>query len=114
MFRRIYVKNDDKLKFEEIIGKPFVNKDLINYFEKHFGFDFLDIKWTIQPKKVDQIVASVFDGLVKQLSIVLNHYNCDYIVLSGKPSSLNSTENLFVKYERDKAIVIVLQLQCLL
>ena len=84
--------------FEEIIGKPFVNKDLINYFEKHFGFDFLDIKWTIQPKKVDQIVASVFDGLVKQLSIVLNHYNCDYIVLSGKPSSLNSTENLFLKY----------------
>ncbi|MGV0939330.1 MULTISPECIES: virulence factor SrfB [unclassified Empedobacter] len=92
-------KNEVEVKtFEEIIGKSFTNKDLISYFERHFGFSFLDIKFTIQPKKLDQIIASVFDGLVKQLALVLNHYNCDYIVLSGKPASLNSLENLFLKY----------------
>ena len=88
----------EAVNLEEILGKPFTNKDLINYFEKHFGFSFLDLKFTIQPKKVEQIVHSVFDGVVKQLALVLNHYNCDYIILSGKPASLNSLEALFLKY----------------
>lgn len=91
-------KNIETKSFEEIIGEEFKNTELIKYFEKHFGFNFLNIKWVIQPKKVEQILNSVFDGIVKQLSITLNHYKCDYVVLSGKPVGLNSLEAIFSKY----------------
>lgn len=85
-------------KFEEILGKEFKNKPLIDYFENHFGFSFLEIKWNLNSNKVNQIVNEVFDGLVKQIALILNEYECDYIVLSGKPASLNSLESLFLRY----------------
>jgi len=87
-----------QVTFEEIIGKEFKNKELIQYFEKHFGFNFLEINWNIKSMKVNQIINSVFDGLAKQISLVINQYNCDYIVLSGKPCSSKSIESLFLKY----------------
>lgn len=98
-----YLKNANsnevvQVTFEKIIGKEFKNKELIKYFEKHFGFSFLDIQWTINPSKTNNIVNAVFESLIKQLSLLLNHYNCDYIILSGKPGSLKSIEKLFLKY----------------
>jgi hypothetical protein len=92
-------QDDEKLvSFEQIIGKEFKNKALIVYFEKHFGFNFLDLKWKISSQKINVITSSVFDSLIKQLCLVLNQYQCDYIVLSGKPCSLDSMEALFLKY----------------
>lgn len=98
-----YMKNANKnenstVSFEQIIGKEFKNKELILYFEKHFGFSFLEIKWKVSAQKVNTITSSVFDSLTKQLCLVLNQYQCDYIVLSGKPCSLDSMEALFLKY----------------
>lgn len=98
-----YLKNANKnetnsLSFEQIIGKEFKNKELIVYFEKHFGFNFLELKWNINSQKINAITNSVFDSMVKQLCMVLNQYQCDYIVLSGKPCSLNSLEEIFLKY----------------
>jgi hypothetical protein len=91
-------KEINNISFEEIIGKQYKNKELIIYFEKHFGFSFLDIKWKISAEKTNLILSSVFDSLSKQLSLVLNQYECDYIVLSGKPFSSDSMEALFLKY----------------
>ena len=91
-------KNIQVLTFEQIIGKDFKNKELIDYFENHFGFNFLEIKWNISAQKINAITNSVFDSIVKQLCLVLNQYQCDYVVLSGKPCSLNSLEEIFLKY----------------
>ena len=84
--------------FEEILGRKFLNKDLLDYFEKHFGFSLLEIPWRISPKQVNKIVSSVFDSLIRQIAVVFNQYQCDFVVLSGKPASLNSFEELFKKY----------------
>ena len=91
-------KNKSIVSFEEIIGKEFKNKELINYFEKHFGFNFLEIKWNISSQKINAINRSVFDSIVKQLCLVLNQYQCDFVILSGKPCSLDSLEEIFLKY----------------
>lgn len=84
--------------FEEIIGKKFLNKELLKYFEMYFGFSLLDIPWQISPKRVNMIVSSVFDALIRQICVVFNQYQCDFVVLSGKPASLHSFEELFKKY----------------
>jgi len=98
-----YLKNGNSTEivsqtFEQIIGKTFTNSELVAYFQKHFGVNFLDIKWKVSPQKINAIVCSVFDSLIKQLCIVLNQFQCDYVVLSGKPASLNSIEELFLRY----------------
>jgi hypothetical protein len=83
------------LTTEEILGKEFKNTALTNYFTKHFGFSFLDIKWKLSPKKVNAIVEAVFSKLIHQISFILNDSNCDYVVLSGRPCSLFSMESIF-------------------
>ena len=91
--------DEQKIKtFEEIIDRPFKNKEILKYFEKHFGFNILDIKWLITKERVNETVEAVFDSLIRQISVVMNQFDCDYVVLSGKPASLNSLENMFRKY----------------
>jgi len=86
------------MSLEEIIGGKFENNALVNYFEKVFGFNFLDIRWKMSAKVVNQIVSSVFEGLVRQMCLVINQFECDFVVLSGKPASLLSYEELFKKF----------------
>jgi hypothetical protein len=81
---------------KEITGNEFRNQELVKYFTKHFGFSFVDIKWRVSSRKINEIVDSVFSKLISQISLIANEYGCDYIVLSGRPCSLNSIENLFV------------------
>lgn len=89
---------DNYLTTEEILGRPFKNQELVNYFTKHFGFSFLDIKWRLNSKKVNDIVEAVFSKLIGQLSLILNECKCDYVVLSGRPASLSAIENSFRNY----------------
>ena len=81
--------------FEEIIGRKFQNTELLKYFERHFGFSLLDLQWKISADRVNTIVSSVFDTLIRQICVVFNQYQCDFVVLSGKPASLKSFEALF-------------------
>lgn len=87
-----------EMSFEEIIGHKYENSALVNYFERIIGFNFLEIRWTISAKVVNEIVASVFEGLVRQMCLVINQFECDFVVLSGKPASLLSYEELFKKF----------------
>ncbi|MNI15235.1 Virulence factor SrfB [compost metagenome] len=87
-----------EMSFEEIIGHKFENSALVNYFERIIGFNFLEIRWTISVKVVNEIVSSVFEGLVRQMCLVINQFECDFVVLSGKPASLLSYEELFKKF----------------
>lgn len=93
--------NSDKelyLRFEEIIDRKFTNTALVHYFEKFFGFSFLDITWKITGSVVHKVVADVYESLIRQIATVFNQFDCDYVVLSGKPASLNSFEAIFRKF----------------
>ena len=87
-----------EMSFEDILGKKFENLELVKYFEKVFGFSFLNIKWKISEVVVNDIVSSVFEGLIRQICLVINQYECDFVVLSGKPASLQHYEDLFKKF----------------
>jgi hypothetical protein len=88
-------KYDSYHTLKEITGNNFKNQELVNYFTKHFGFSFIDIKWRINSRKTNEIVGAVFSKLISQISLIANEYGCNYLVLSGRPCSLKSIENLF-------------------
>lgn len=71
---------------------------LLDYFAHHFGFRFEDIMWQYDPYEISDIVQSTMEPLLKQLAEVFYAYNCDVLVLAGRPTSLDAITELFVKY----------------
>ncbi len=99
-----YLENANKnnensvLTFEDIFGTKFNNTELLNYFHAHFGFKIQEVKWRLSSKQVNAIVQAVFEHLIKRISVLISQYECDFVILSGNPCSLNSLEQLFQKY----------------
>lgn len=101
-------RKPSRLKFEDLFKDlqpaPFV----LEHFNKHFSveangktyvdFDFKKIIWNFDSDVLSKIIVSKIDPLMKQLAIVMNKYNCDIVLLAGKPTSLNVITDLFLKY----------------
>lgn len=84
--------------FDEIFPNIRPSDYLLDYFANHFGFRFEDLKWRFDPECVADIVKSTMEKLMQQISVMLYAHNCDIIVLSGRPTSINAITELFVKY----------------
>lgn len=84
--------------FDEIFSDVRPSDYLLEYFENHFGFRFESLKWRFDPEQVADIVKSTMEKLLKQISMMLYAHQCDIIVLSGRPTSIDAITELFVKY----------------
>lgn len=89
---------DNILTYDDIFNDTKPNDELLNYFEDYFGFDFKEIIWRINSKKVNEIVNSVFSKLIKQICSIMHLYQVDVVLLSGKPCSFKMVEELFMRY----------------
>jgi len=99
----IYLKNANKenqtLTYSDIFTDNEPCKDLLDYFENHFGFNFKDLVWDINSEIIYKISVSVFDKLINQMSKVIKSYDADVLVLSGRTFQLNSLQTLFETYQ---------------
>lgn len=84
--------------YDEIFPTIKPSAYLLDYFADHFGFRFEELKWRFSPERVADIVKSTMENLMKQISVMLYAHNCDIIVLSGRPTSIDAITELFVKY----------------
>ncbi len=86
------------LSFEDFfpIHKP--SAELLEHFRATFGVPFEDIKWNFNKENVNRVVISCFDDLLKQISSIIYAYGADFVLLAGKPMSLNVFRDLFLKY----------------
>lgn len=84
--------------FEELFQELRPSEHLMIHFREHFGFDFRELSWRFDPEKIASIVRSTMEPLMKQLSIVVNAYNCDILILAGRPTSISAIPELFLKY----------------
>jgi hypothetical protein len=89
---------DEKIyTYEEIFEGTKPNKELLNYFYKHFEFRFEDLKWRLSSKKVNQIIDITFSKIIEQVSKLMFSHSCDLVILSGRPCSFYALEKLFLK-----------------
>ena len=96
------------LKYEDFFDELQPADFILQHFTKHFSlesngtvyvdFDFKKIVWNFDVERISQIIVSKIEPLMKQLAIVLNTYNCDIVLLAGKPMSLKPITDLFLKY----------------
>lgn len=84
--------------FQDIFGDVQPASYLLDNFEQHFGFRFEELSWRFDPEELNKLIKSTMEPLMKQLSVVLEAYHCDIVVLAGRPTSLDAVTDLFIKY----------------
>ena len=89
---------DQEYTYDDLFPNQKPNDELLNYFKEYFEFDFREITWKINSKKVNEIISSVFSKMIKQICSIMHLYKVDIVLLSGKPCSFNVVENLFMRY----------------
>lgn len=91
-------QTDKELSYKDIFKTNNPTKTLIDYFESHFGFSFTELKWKYNKNKLSTIVEKTFDNLMGKISSLFSYYQCDIVLLSGRPTSLKPLTDLFLKY----------------
>ena len=101
-------RKSTSLKYEDFFNELQPASFILDHFNKHFSitkngksyvdFDFKKIIWNFDCECLSKIVVAKIEPLMKQLAIVLNTYNCDIVLLAGKPTSLRAITDLFLKY----------------
>lgn len=96
------------LRYEDFFKELQPAEFIIDHFNKHFSisskgntivdFNFKKILWRFDAEALSSIVIAKIEPLMKQLAVVLNTYNCDIVLLAGKPMSLCAITDLFLKY----------------
>lgn len=84
--------------YDEIFKTNKPTSYLLKHFENHFGFRLEDVEWRYEPEKVALLVSKTLEPLMKQLSIILNAYGVDTLILAGRPASLDALTDLFIKF----------------
>lgn len=99
MLERLKQKRPSKLyTYDEIFPREKPASYLLDHFEHHFGFRFEELSWRFDPEEVAAVVRDTMESLIKALSVVMYAYNCDILVLSGRPTNLEPLTELFLKY----------------
>ena len=86
------------LSYNEIFNEVKPSKNVLDFFEQRFGFRLEGLMWSYSPDRLSQIIRSVFESMLKRISIILNTYGCDVVLLAGRPTSLSAVTDLFVKF----------------
>lgn len=82
----------------EILGQNMPSNYLMTYFEDLFGFSLTEILWEYNGEIIASQIKKTMEPLMKQLSIVVNAYNIDVLMLAGRPTSLDVLPDLFIKH----------------
>jgi hypothetical protein len=86
------------LSFADIFSEVPPSPELLDFFATHFGFRFEDLKWKISHARLKEICELVYNRLFRQLGLILKAYDCDALVLSGRPFSLPAMDELIGKF----------------
>jgi len=99
--------NEVILKYEDFFPYHKPNPELINAFNEHFNdsddpkgwtFKFEDIEWKLSKQYIASVVETIFDPMLKQLSVIMSAYGCDFVLTAGRPTTIPKVRELFIKY----------------
>lgn len=71
---------------------------LLDFFCDKFGFRFESLKWNYSPERLEKTIRIQVEKLLRQLSVLLDVYDCDIVLLAGRPTSLQVIADLFLKF----------------
>lgn len=88
-------EGEQVLGYSDIFGNRPPSSELLDYFNQYFGFRFEELQWKITAKAINKLCEQVFNKLFYQIGQIVRKYDCEVVVLSGRPFSLKGLESLW-------------------
>jgi len=95
------VKNGSEnctVRFHDVFDKLPPNENVMQQFEKTFGFGLETLEWDFDYEKVSKKIFDKFEPYLKKIAAIMFAKACDLVILSGRPASLPPIRNIFLKY----------------
>lgn len=98
---------DEILSYRKCFGGnnyPEPNAHLLLFINKNFkkrgakDFAIQKIEWNLNKENINLIVKRVMEKMLKQLSVIIAQFQCDYVLLSGRPTTMPVIKDIFLKY----------------
>lgn len=86
------------VKYEDVFGNCPPNDYVIEDFKRRMCIDVTELSWEYDKDYVAEIIGKKFEPLLKKIAAMFFAYSCDVIPLSGRPASLPSIRDIFLKY----------------
>ena len=90
--------NDCNIRYADVFDSNEPNTWVKEGFRNFFGFPIEGLVWDFKSKEVSEIIRKSFEPLLKIIATIMYSYECDIILLSGRPASLAPIRNIFLKY----------------
>lgn len=87
-----------EVTFDEIFSKQAPSKSVLEAFNLKFGIDIHNIRWTFDATTMAKHIERSMDALIENVATIMYAYDCDIVLLSGRPSSLDVIRDVFLKY----------------
>ena len=84
--------------FNEIFAGSMPSEVVEEAFNEKFGISLRDIKWKYDADVMTRHIENAMDPLIENVATIMYAYDCDLILLSGRPTSLKVIRDIFLKY----------------
>lgn len=102
MYRYLQLHCDDvkylKLKYDDVFDKEPPSEVVLNAFNRVFDIPLQDIVWTYDYEVLSRHIERSMDDLLRKIATIMYAYECDIILLSGRPTSLKPIKDTLLKY----------------
>ena len=94
---------DMELSFDRFFPFRLPSPGVLDFFaeamKNDFGCDITlpEIPWEISRPKVNTVISNVLENILRLFSEVISQFDCDALILGGKPSSLPIIREILVK-----------------
>jgi len=94
---------DIELSFDRFFPNRMPGAGVLDFFAEHmrrdFGCDITlpEIPWQISRPKVNAVIANVLENVMRIFAEVIAQFDCDTLILGGKPSSLPIIREMLVR-----------------
>lgn len=86
------------ITFDEIFSDSKPAKSLLEFFHEQMGFRFEDIVIKFSPAFLNEIIRHVFESSMKKWAALFHKYQCDIVLMSGRPCSLKLIRQLMQRF----------------
>ena len=87
-----------ELKYDDLFCKEQPSSIVLNAFKNHFGIALSEIVWIYDRSILTNHIEFAVDELLQKIATIMYAYDCDIILLSGRPTSLEPVKDTFLKY----------------
>ncbi len=94
--------DDRTLTFDEIFGAQRPSQALLDFFAEKMGFRFEQTPIKYSRDFMNEIVCKVFEPPMRKWAALFYRYNCDIVLMAGRPCSLGQVHRLLRRLDAVK------------